>query len=97
MRKELEKPDPEGPGSGSRNMKGQDPFGWISLLAIAIALHGYHQGFQPVYPGDLIALAVIGLLLVYCIRGQRQLSGEESAGERLALRLGQALRRIIRP
>jgi pantothenate kinase-related protein Tda10 len=45
-----------------------DACDWIGLLAIAVALHGWHQGFQPVYPCALIALAVIGLVLAYCIR-----------------------------
>jgi|UPI0004B78608 hypothetical protein len=53
-----------------------DTFDWIGLLAIAIALHGWHHGFRPVYSGDVVALAVIGLILAYCMRGQRQLSGE---------------------
>jgi hypothetical protein len=73
-----------------------DAFDWIGLLAVAIALHGWHHGFRPVYPGDVIALVVIGLILAYCVRGQRQFSGQEKPGERLALRLGQTLGRVIR-
>jgi hypothetical protein len=83
MREEFEKPDPEGPKSNSHNMKGQDPFGWISLLAVAIALHGYHKGFAPVYPGDVVALAVVGLLLVYCLRNKRQFPGQQARSDGL--------------
>ncbi|MPR12790.1 hypothetical protein [Microvirga tunisiensis] len=53
---------------------------WIGLLAIAMAMHGYHKGFAPVYPGDPIALAVVGLLLAYCVRGQQQFPGQQSTG-----------------
>jgi hypothetical protein len=73
-----------------------DPFHWISLLAMAIALHGYHKGFPTIYPGDVVALAVVGLILAYCVQGKRQFTGQEKPGQRLALRLGQALRRIVR-
>jgi hypothetical protein len=73
-----------------------DLFHWISLLAMAIALHGYHKGFPTIYPGDVVALAVVGLILAYCVRGKRQLPGQEEPGQRLAFRLGQALRRIVR-
>jgi hypothetical protein len=73
-----------------------DLFHWITMLAMAIALHGYHKGFPTIYPSDVVALAVIGLLLVYCVGSQRQLPGQEKPGQRLAFRLGQALHRIVR-
>lgn len=47
-----------------------DAVDWIRLLAITIALHGLHHGFQPVYPSDVVALAVIVLVLAYCIWDQ---------------------------
>ncbi|QRM27352.1 hypothetical protein [Microvirga sp. VF16] len=74
-----------------------DAADWIGLLAVAIALHGWHHGFRPIYPGDIVALAVIGLILAYCIRGPRKLSRQEKASERIAFRLGQALKRVVQP
>ena len=41
--------------------------------------------------------AVLNLIVAYGIRGQRQFPGEQGAGERVAFRLGQALKRIVRP
>jgi hypothetical protein len=75
--------------------------GWsekLSALAdrVFTALQVHSRGLPTVYVGDLIALAVIGLILVYCLRGKRQLTGQEKPGQRLALRLGQTLRRIVR-
>jgi hypothetical protein len=75
--------------------------GWSdTLTAVAdrvfTALHVHSRGLPPVYVGELIATAVIGLVLVYCVRSQRQLTGQEKPGPRLALRLRQALRRIVR-
>jgi hypothetical protein len=74
-----------------------DLFHWISLLAMAIALYGHHKGFPTIYPGDVVALAVVGLILAYCVRGKRQLPGQEKPGERLAFRLGKVLNRIVQP
>ena len=76
--------------------------GWSdTLTALAdrafTALHGHSLGLPTVYVGDLIALAVIGLILVYCVGSKGQLPGQEKPGHCLALRLGQALRRIVRP
>jgi hypothetical protein len=75
--------------------------GWSDALTgvadrVFVALQVHSRGLPTVYPGDLIALAVMGLLLVYCVGSQRQLPGQEKPRERLAFRLGQALRRIVR-
>jgi hypothetical protein len=75
--------------------------GWsekLSALAdrVFTTLHVHSLGLPKVYVGDLIALTVIGLILVYCVGSQRQLPGQEKPGQRLAFRLGQALRRIVR-
>jgi hypothetical protein len=47
--------------------------------------------------GDLIALAVMGLLLSFCLWPARQCPGQEEPSEQISFRLGKALRRVIRP
>ncbi|WP_262271144.1 hypothetical protein [Microvirga yunnanensis] len=55
---------PKEPGGRDAGTKKGSRFDWIGLLAIAIALHGWHNGFRPVYSGDIIALAAVGLIFV---------------------------------
>lgn len=69
---------------------------WMTAFAVAFGLYAARNGLPPVYPGDVVALVIVGLLFAYCVRGQRKPAGQQGAGERLAFRLGQALKRIRR-
>jgi membrane protein implicated in regulation of membrane protease activity len=93
-----ERAEPDEPEGHEADAKTDSRFEWIGTLSIVIALYVWQHGLPPVYPGDIVALAAIGLMLVWFLRrrGKRQLAGEQQASERIAFRLGQTLKRIIR-
>ncbi|WP_201838845.1 hypothetical protein [Microvirga zambiensis] len=97
MRDERELSGSKEPEVPAADEKTESRFEWIGTLSIVIALYVWQHGLPPIYPGDIVALAVSGLMLAWFLRGKRQLAGEQQASERIAFRLGQALKRIIRP
>ena len=70
---------------------------WIAAFGIAFALHVHHHGLQPIYPGDIIAITLLGLFLAAMSWSARQRAREDQAGEDVFFRLGQALRSIVGP
>jgi hypothetical protein len=70
---------------------------WIAAFGIAFALHAHQHGLQPIYPGDIIAMALLCLFLAAMSWSAHQRSRQDQSGEQVFLRLGQALKRIVRP
>jgi hypothetical protein len=70
---------------------------WLPLLLTLAAIHFYRNwnDLPPVYPGDIVALAAIGLGLLWLNRSREV---DAAKGEQLrqgfAFRAGQALKRI---
>jgi hypothetical protein len=71
---------------------------WIATFGIAFGLHAHQHGPKPFYPGDVVAMTLLGLLLAAMSWSAHQRARQEQAGEEeVLLRLGQALKRIVRP
>ncbi len=70
---------------------------WITAFGISFALYAHQHGLQPIYPGDVIAMALLGLFLTAMSWSAHQRARQDQAGEEVFLRLGQALKRIVRP
>jgi membrane protein implicated in regulation of membrane protease activity len=71
---------------------------WVGFIAIAAALVISRRGLPDVYPGDVVGLIVLGLMLIWLLRPSRRISDDAGGHERpdqgLAFRLGKLLNRV---
>jgi putative effector of murein hydrolase LrgA (UPF0299 family) len=70
---------------------------WITAFGIAFALHAHQRGLQLIYPGDILAMALLCLFLAAMSWSAHQCARQDQAGEEVFLRLGPALKRTVRP
>ena len=70
---------------------------WIAAFGISFALHVHQHGLQPIYTGDIIAMPLLCLFLAAMSWSAHQRARQDQSGEQVLLRLGQALKRIVRP
>jgi hypothetical protein len=68
---------------------------WISAFAISAGIYVNRNGIPSASFGELVALALTGLLLWWCLSVRdSQAAGHESRSERAAFFLGQAFKRM---
>lgn len=64
------------------------------VFAVSLVLVVGRHGLPPVYPGDIVALGIVGAMFWWFSRPSNKTGAHESAGQGIAFRLGKSLNRI---